>query len=312
MPEITPPPVPNEVPVATPVETTPEVDVDQQEWETAANEMFPERRKAEEPNTTTETTQAPAITEETTVAPDETKVDQPATPTQPTPDVNAITARMAQRQFAADVEAIRNDVKEKMFVGVDTLKDADGDPIKGPDDLLNLKNPNTGEAFTPEEAMAYWPHLQLAHQNQVKAAEAEIDRIANVNAAIKDEADVVNTKYGELLKSNPQLQQRIWEQFGKTLKVDPATQVILDAPVSLLEFYDAILQPHMEAFSAQQAAIQQQQEAARQAEEAQKQAEEAKKKQVRVDRSDIYGAGKADQMDEEEQEWANAAKAIFG
>lgn len=166
-------------------------------------------------------------------------------------------------------------------------------------------NPNTGEAFTEEEA-ATW---LLAHQQQFNQELAERDKqvnhIAEVLVDIKDQTASIDYRYGELLKSMPELRDQLWNEYSKTLVRDPKTGIIVDAPVNMENHYEMVLEPYVKLAESLEA-----QEAARL--EAEKAAKEAQKLRNRGDRSDIFGRGDVEELDEDEKEWDAAHKSYFG
>lgn len=235
------------------------------------------------------------------------------------PDTTARDARLAARQTAQVAETVRADVVKQMFADAPTeLHDADGDPIKSIDDVMRLKNPRTGVAFTEEEAGMWLLSAQQKFNDQVKAREATIDKITEVNMDIKDQADVVAFEYGALLKEMPELRDQLWAEYLKSLKTDPKTGIITEAPFSLENFYRIALKPYVDlantlpdeeapAVGADGKPVPPVVDEAK----AKADAEEAKKKKL-ADRGDLYGGGKGDDMDPEEKEWAEAATAVFG
>ena len=299
------------------------------EWDKAADELFPGLRKSEENKEDeqsksdekpkeNEEDQKPKEDEKPKEESDESakKDDEGAEedsaedePVEPT-DANA---RLTAREEAAQVEAVKNDIKEKMFADIPTeLKDADGDPIKNVGDVMKLINPNTGQQFTAEEAAIWLGQAERQVEKNIAQMNEQVDQIAETNLNLKDQADIVNFQYGELLKAMPELRDKIWAQYEKTLTKDSKSDIITKAPVSLQQFYETALEPYAELGRtlAQQESnnTAAQEKAAADA----KAAEEAKKQQIRQDRSDIYGKGKVDTATEEDKEWAAAAETVFG
>lgn len=220
--------------------------------------------------------------------------------------------RMAQRLAEQELAATEQSVRQALFANVpDTLRDAEGDPIRGVEDVMKLINPNTGQPFTREEATEWYSHENARFQQERSQVDQYVKNIASVNMTVKDEFDVVNKHYGEFLKSNPELAQRLWAQYERTLTIEPKTQTIVNAPISILDFYNTVLQPYAEANTIKQQAEQIKQQAQEAQEKAQKEMEQAKRVQTRSDRSDIYSSGKTDNMDSEEKEWSEAAKEYF-
>lgn len=202
-----------------------------------------------------------------------------------------------------------------MFGNVPTqLVGKEGEPIRGIDDLMQYINPRTGEPFTEEEAGRWL----LINQNQLKddlaAVERNIDRITNVNLDLKEQSDNILREFSEVFKANPQLQQQIWAEFSKTLVVDPDSKIIVNAPVSLENFYRTQLTPYAQAAQAQPPAAPPAQQPpapdpAQAAEEARK--AEAARQQNRSDRSDIYVPSGNTPDSQDDKEWGEAVATVF-
>jgi hypothetical protein len=242
-------------------------------------------------------------------------------------------ARSAARETAEQTKAVVADVRAKMFADIPTqMVDSDGDPIQTVQDVMNLVNPATGKGFTEEEA---YPWLLAAQQkfNENRAeTESKITAIADINMAIKQEADYVNAKYGAILKADTGLRDKLWAQFEKTLEKDPATGIITKMPVSLEEFYELALEgraapapsaatppaapgvakPGEPAAPAAPDPAKVAADAA--AAEAKTKADaEAAKQQARADRSDIYiPPADPKAVDKDDDEWGKAAKDYYG
>lgn len=318
------------------------------EWANAENEIFPGLHKTnddetttttttealdvETDTTTTTTTQAPSEDETTTTT---TTVDPAETPEQKTareaaeaaasseeaeePDTSARDARIAARESQQQVDAVAADVREKIAIyknAPKTLVDSDGDPVTSIADVMNLVNPATitaenpkGRGFTEEEA-GFWLLREQQKFNEAHAAQdKEIERIAEVNVDLKDQADAITYKYGELLKGDEALRKRIWAQWDKTTTKDPESGIITNAPVNMEEYYDVALAPYLAA--GETAAKEAADKAA--ADKVAADAEEARKRQERADRTDVFGGGNTDDLtDDEDKEWGKAMEAVYG
>lgn len=335
-------PVEAPAPPAEPVAPTAEeaaAAAEQAEWDDAAKELFPGLKSTQKPKEEEKKPDEPAKPDEkveTPKAPATTEIDPNETPEQKAEreakaaeddgesqdeneeiDTSARDTRLAARESARQVEAVKVDVRKQMFASVpQQLADADGDPITSIDDVMRLNNPRTGEAFTEEEAGMWLLSAQQKFNQSLQNIEKQIGTIAEVNVDIQDQADAVNHRYGALLKEMPKLRDELWAEYEKTLDKDPESGIITKMPVSLEKFYEIALRPY--AAVAQKAEAEADAAAAdtsaadaKAAEEAAK-AEIADKAKKRADRSDIYGGGKTDEMDEEEKEWATAATNVFG
>jgi len=222
--------------------------------------------------------------------------------------------REVSRNMIADTDAVRNDVMEQMFKDKDgKLYDADGDEIRTIEDVMALRNPNTGKNFTEDEAGAY---LLKASQHAKQEREEALNRateIADQLISLKDQADTVKDKYGAFLNDpkNEALKAEIWADYEATFITDEESGLITKAPVSMIRFYDRALKPYVEAQSSITSAQQAKAEAEAAAAKAKADAEKAR---TRSDREDIFARGDSgrDTLTKEEAEWADAEKAYYG
>lgn len=195
-------------------------------------------------------------------------------------------------------EGFKKEVTETLYPeGIDRqLRDSDGEPITGIDDLKNLINPKTNDYFTDEEAGAWLLAAQKKLNQDVETVERFIEDVAETNLMLEEGAQRVADKYGELLSKpeNQDLKQRLLTTFNKTLVKDPKTGVAIKAPMDVEEFFDIALDPIL----------------TKQAEEAEakKQAEKDAKKAAQRDRGDLKQTGKSDQISPADKEWATAIK----
>jgi hypothetical protein len=307
------------------------------DWDNAVDEIFPglrspnkEAKKNEpaDPNATTETTQAPAQGQDGNEPPKPDDKGAEAGEEQDgeenEPDFSSRDSRAAQREIAAQREAMSADVRKQVFDSVPkTLVDADGDPIRGIEDVMKLVNPRTGETFTEEEAGMWFLAAQQDFNKNMADLDKRVEQIAEVNLDLKDDADTINYKYGELLKvlpdpENPKKLYRdtLWAEYQDTLVRDPNSNVIVQTPMPLRTFYERALAPY-----ARQAAEANQTPAApaapaQPAEPAQP-AQPATppgptRQQQRSDRSEIFGGQDPNAgQDPEDAEWGSAISTVF-
>lgn len=212
-------------------------------------------------------------------------------------------ARGAYHQLTQDRKAMAKDVQEKLYPDLQTeLTDADGDPIRTVEDVMRLTNPQTGKPFTDIEATQWLFHAQKHHEKQLAETEKKVEQIADINLSLKDQADAIRIKYGALLEANPNgIRDRVWAAYQNTLKKDEKTGVIIEAPVSLQEFYETTLAPYEELARRLQT----------EEEVKDKKTEAQNLKQTQSDRTDVVAGGKSDTMDPEEREWAEVAEDYY-
>lgn len=198
------------------------------------------------------------------------------------------------------IDAFKKEVEETLYPeGINRqLRDSDGDPITGIDDLTKLINPRTGDLFTDEEAGAWLLSAQQKLNKDIEEVEGFIERVAEVNANVKDGADRVAEKYGEILTKDPELKDRLIKAYDRTLVKDPKTGVTINNPIDVEDFFDMALEPRLAVQSATNAEAE-----AKAKEEAIKAA-----KAGQSDRGDLKPSGKSDNIDPEDKEWAEAIK----
>ena len=227
------------------------------------------------------------------------------------PDPNAST-KEAVKEALQEIEATKTDrsnrlesfkseVASKLYPeGIDRqLRDSDGDPITGIDDLTKLINPATQDYFTDEEAGAWLLAAQRKLNEDVQTVEKFVEDVAETNFQIEAGAARVVEKYGKVLKENPQLADRLLAGYNKTLIKDPNTGVAIKAPVEVEEFFDLALEPMLT----------QQAKEAEAAAAASKAAEAKAKKAKQSERGDMKFSGKSENLDPDDKEWAEALKS---
>lgn len=238
------------------------------------------------------------------------EAEEAAAAAKPTAEQEAARAvresRGIQRELAADEAAMKEDIRKEMFSEAQTeLTDADGDPIRTVADVMKLHNPNTKKNFTEEEATMWLLQAQKHLSEKLQEVEGKVQQIAEVNITLKDQSDNIRSRYGELLKSNPNgIREKLWDAFQKTLEKDPKTDIIIKAPVSLEDFYDTALAPYAKL-------AERLEEEAEAEDKAKKDKDEKERGQTRSDRADVVAGASGDTRDAEEKEWDQAAKAYY-
>lgn len=210
----------------------------------------------------------------------------------------------AKASKVSRVDALKKEVAETLYPeGIDRqLRDSDGDPITGIDDLTKLINPKTGELFTDEQAGSWLLAAQQKLNKDIESVERFIEQVAEVNANITEGAERVAEKYGAILSADNNLRERLLKAYDQTLVKDPKTGVTINNPMDVEEFFDIALESRMVAkVEADQAAA-----------KAAKEKAEQDAKAGQADRGDLKPAGKSDNLDPEDKEWAEAIKDYEG
>lgn len=231
-------------------------------------------------------------------------------------DANAASrsARATARELAQQREVMVNDVRTKLFADVpEYLQDADGDPIRGIEDVMGLINEKTGETFTEEEAGLWLLNAQQQFNKAKADIEKQIESIAELNLDVKDQADAINAKYGKWLQAHTDIRDQIWADFAKTLKVDPNTKLVIEMPMPLETFYENALGPRVEAEVKTANDTAAAEKAKADADAKAKADAEAQRQKDRADRSDVYNppANAGAPTDKDEEEWDSAYDSLY-
>ena len=240
---------------------------------------------------------------------------KPDSTPQPTPEQQEAARRSTQLSLEADRKELAKDIRTKMFSEVPTrLEDADGDPIETIQDVMQLRNPNTGQRFNAEEAAQYLLQAQRHFDKTAETTRSQIDEVVEANLNIKEEADAVMGEYGEILKHMPKLRTRLWNQFKATLGTDESGEVFTKMPLSMKEFYDTAMAPYIKQVEDMES--QAQTEADKTAQEAaDKKKKEAanSKRRSQSDREDVFSTRTKieEGMDSDEKQWAEVAKEHY-
>lgn len=262
--------------------------------EEPAKEADSEAEKPNEEPGASDDTEESTGTEEEAGKADDAKPE----PTLTRDDLKA-TLKEIEAEKTSYVEEVKSTAKEVLDSfypqGIDRqLRDADGDPIKSIDDVMNLTDPRTGENFTEEAAGRWLLEKQQALNKQVEELELSAERVAEVNINLKNDSYRVVEKYGDILSANPKLASQAKALYERTLRKDPKTGITLEAPVDLSEFYDTFLEPYVLGQTQQPAQP--------------PVAEPPKPKANPDDRADLPTTNGNDNLSKEDREWAEIAK----
>lgn len=326
--EITPPAVPEQPTTPEPV-ATPEVigapsavempdpaveaaiKADDDEWDAAQSDVFgdlsgkeedPDKQTEKPVNTPVEPA-PPASPVEEPKAPaspvEAPKAAEYARPTTPTPEeLDVIAQRVMSRNSQVAIESAKSEIKARIMPDIPELKANDGFVVKSAKDLETIEDPRTpGVAFTPQEAeRVYNEHLKSVREIESQA-DARAAHIATVNQGLMDEATLALAAFKDVFEANPDLQKSLFEAYSKTLKISQ-DGFIEEAPVGLLEFYNATLSPYVKA----------QRSAVATPPAAPQPVDNTNRHQ---DRSDIYKPTTS-VLSKEEEEWKEAEREVLG
>lgn len=216
------------------------------------------------------------------------------------------------------LNTLKDEVLESLYPeGIDRqLRDADGDPINGIQDLTGvdpmtgkvvgegLINPVTGEVFTEEEAGRFILRGQQRLNEQIELMENQAYSIAEAQLSLKESSERVEQEYGEILNSLPEaVNKQIADAYIKTLRRDPKSGIVIAAPLDAYEFYSIALAGVKTMQSPQPAQPQP---------KPQPKVETPKPKPSGEDRADLSRRGEPTSLKGEEAEWAEAFKEVLG
>lgn len=154
--------------------------------------------------------------------------------------------RVADHQYRNN---LRNEVRAKLYKGqLDRpILDSANQPINGVNDMIGkLIDPETGEPFERDGAERWWNATKTEQDKLVEGIEQDIDKIAETNQTLFQEYQQLASKYGEFIEANPEISERVLRSWEGTLKRDKATNIVLEAPVSLIGYYDMALAPYVQ------------------------------------------------------------------
>lgn len=192
----------------------------------------------------------------------------------------------------------------------DPRVDSDGDPIKGPEDVEKLYNPETNELFTPSEARAWYEKATQKYERELQEAAREAEHVARVNQRLQAGREAVIRNYGEFIEQNPEIAQKVLARYMATMKIagEGENQYVADAPVDILEFYNDVMYPYVELAEKRKEAEEAAAAAAKAKEEANKRA-----KAHRDESRDFHSSVNEEATKSgDELDWDDAFKQYYG
>lgn len=197
--------------------------------------------------------------------------------------------------------------------GIDRqLRDADGDPIKGIEDLTGvdpqtgqqvgagLINPVTGEVFTEDEAGRYILRGQQRLNEQVQLMEDQAFRIAETHLSLKESSERVEQEFGHIIDKLPkEVSEQIANAYIRTLHRDKKSGLVVGVPLDAYEFYSIALAGVKPLATPPQAPA------------AATPPPAPKPRSDKGDRADLSARGTPINMSKEEREWEDAFNEIL-
>lgn len=238
-----------------------------EEPEEKPEEKAPEVEEKPAEEKPTEEEEKPEEPEEPEVEPEKAEEEAPAV--EPPVEEPAKSSKDDLKEALREIEAekthrqdtrntLRDEVRSKLYPdGLERpILDSDNRPINGPQDMIGkLIDPETNEPFERDAAERWWNATKLEQDKAIESIEQDIDKIAETNQTLFEEYQQVAARFGEFIEANPEIAQRVLQSWERTLKKDPATGIVIEAPVSLYSYYDMVLSPQLQV-SQQQAQAQ--------------------------------------------------------
>lgn len=220
-----------------------------------------EPKPPEEPKENEEPAKSP---EETPPAPaaDENKpkegVESPKAPeTPPAPevpqpltknDVELVVSNLlnTERNSSKELETTTKEVMDAYYpdgLSNELIDQKSGKKLKTPADVVEA----SGDTMSTEEAAQWLMNEQFELDKKVADIKDDAKKIAETTVNFRRDSMTVLQKYEPLFKAYPAVQQKVFDQLMKQVKVDKDKGVILSAP-DVMEHYDFYLEPYQKAF----------------------------------------------------------------
>lgn len=165
-------------------------------------------------------------------------------------DIRAALAEQQAVQVAQQTgrKTLRSELRSELFPdGIDVdlqIKDSEGGVITGPSQIAGkLINPSTNELFTYEEAKDYWDNAQKKIDRTIEEREQLIDMFAENNQSFYEGSQLVDAKYGTFLKANPEVAQKLLDNYFKLSAKVTKSGYITELKQDVVSYYDDAMAP---------------------------------------------------------------------
>lgn len=155
--------------------------------------------------------------------------------------------QMARDNAAAERQTFEGQVRAslrdslKLDSTYTTVALDDGTPITSVEQLTQVINPATDEPYTREEAATLLLDARKIVDDNLKAYEARVDELTDLNVNFKEQADEVDRKFGDILKAFPDVAQDLLAAYQKTFTMSEDGKYVTNVPISPMEFYAPVL-----------------------------------------------------------------------
>lgn len=211
--------------------------------------------KAPENNEGAGEAQAPAQESEAPAAPSEPPVAEDPEPAQEAPltadQVRSIISdlRTQERNSGKELEAMESEVLRAYYPqGLSNVlvDERSGREIRTPQDVVDLSD----GTMTHEEAAQWLMNEQYKLDRQINDIKQSARELAETNSNFKQGTQRVLEKYQPIFDKYPQLQQKVYRNYMKTVKMDNEKDLILSAP-DIEDYYADVMEPYVMAFGYQ-------------------------------------------------------------
>lgn len=182
----------------------------------------------------------------------ETPPETPSEPVEPEPakpltadEVRSIVSDIRRDEQVANKsqQALTDDIVRAYYpqgLSNTLIDDATGRELKTPQDVVDVSGGN----MTMEEAAQWLMNEQYKLDRQVAEIKESARGLAEVNSNFREGAVRVIEKYQAIFDKWPQLQNKIYKNYMKTVKMDSEKDLILSAP-DIEEYYEAVMEPYV-------------------------------------------------------------------
>lgn len=178
-----------------------------------------------------------AVVEQSVSAPTESQVSLTMNDVASMNDLrDTLTQSYYQQQIDANKQALDGFLRNP-----DTGEEWSVEELTGDDGSDGYVNKATGRVFTDAEAVNFIQSNRFNYQQSLANFQANSSKIASLMTNASIDAKYVQGKYGSILEQNPALANQLDQSYRKIVKMSDDGKFILDAPISMREFYDMAL-----------------------------------------------------------------------
>lgn len=155
-------------------------------------------------------------------------------------NINNLKDSLTQSYYDQQVEANKQAL-DNFLRNPDTGEAWSVEELTGDDGGDGYINKATGRPFTSTEAVNFIQNNRFNYQQSLANFQSNSAKIASLMTNASIDAKYVQSKYGSALEQNPGLSDRLDAAYRKVVKMSDDGKFIVDAPISMREFYDTAL-----------------------------------------------------------------------